>query len=567
MAGYTQAGTWLTDDGRILQPQFTQNLGGVWYALDDKGTSQRLGHGFTELPGPPPATTGDTGQQPGGQFTTPDPQHPGYFYIDDPNVSGGVQRLDPQGNVVGTYAHPGQPGEGGWGWDITQTDPNTGGPVSQTYAQDPGGLFGLGDVWGSLAGVALAIGGGLGLGYGIGAVAPVLSGAAAGGAAAAPEVAGAIGGDALLGAGGAGAAGTAGSFVPEIAGGVGAAGAGTGGLLGAGAGAGAGTGAALGAGAATGAGVLGSVAPYAPLIGAGISGLGSIVGGTLQAGAAKNAAQTQADAANQANNTLMQIYNQNRADLAPYREAGVQALGQLQSLTNQPLTYGAYTAPAPLQAGQYPVPAALQASQYAFTPPSGQQVLNDDPGYQFRVSEGLKALDRQGSAGGTLYSGGQLKGAQRFSQDLASQEYQNAYNRSLTQNQMGYERAYQQSQDELNRNQIGYGRAQTQNEAEYQRGLGEYQTNLSTLEGLRNLRYNELAGISGTGQTATTQTGQLGAATGANVANNITSAGAAQAAGQVGSANAIASGIQGVGTAANSYLNYQLLNNLLQSRR
>jgi hypothetical protein len=52
-----------------------------------------------------------------------------------------------------------------------------------------------------------------------------------------------------------------------------------------------------------------------------------------------------------------------------------------------------------------------------------------DPGYAFRLSEGQKALDRQAAARGGMISGSALKAAQRFGQDMASQEFGNAYNR------------------------------------------------------------------------------------------------------------------------------------------
>jgi hypothetical protein len=52
-----------------------------------------------------------------------------------------------------------------------------------------------------------------------------------------------------------------------------------------------------------------------------------------------------------------------------------------------------------------------------------------DPGYAFRMSEGMKGLERSAAARGGLMSGATLKGIQRYGQDLASQEYQNAYNR------------------------------------------------------------------------------------------------------------------------------------------
>jgi len=52
-----------------------------------------------------------------------------------------------------------------------------------------------------------------------------------------------------------------------------------------------------------------------------------------------------------------------------------------------------------------------------------------DPGYAFRISEGQKALDRQAAARGGLISGGALRAATRYGQDMGSQEYQNAYTR------------------------------------------------------------------------------------------------------------------------------------------
>jgi hypothetical protein len=52
-----------------------------------------------------------------------------------------------------------------------------------------------------------------------------------------------------------------------------------------------------------------------------------------------------------------------------------------------------------------------------------------DPGYQFRLSEGLKALDRQAAARGGLISGSALKASMRYGQDMGSQEYGNAFNR------------------------------------------------------------------------------------------------------------------------------------------
>lgn len=55
--------------------------------------------------------------------------------------------------------------------------------------------------------------------------------------------------------------------------------------------------------------------------------------------------------------------------------------------------------------------------------------LEMDPGYDFRLSEGEKALQRMQSAGGTRYGGGALRAAVRYGQDYASNEFSNAVNR------------------------------------------------------------------------------------------------------------------------------------------
>lgn len=52
-----------------------------------------------------------------------------------------------------------------------------------------------------------------------------------------------------------------------------------------------------------------------------------------------------------------------------------------------------------------------------------------DPGYKFRQDQGLELLNRQLGAGGLLNSGNRLLETTKFGQNLASQEYGNAYNR------------------------------------------------------------------------------------------------------------------------------------------
>ena len=146
------------------------------------------------------------------------------------------------------------------------------------------------------------------------------------------------------------------------------------------------------AGAAAGAAGLGGLT----LATGGMLGLaaGSAIGGSR---AAKSAGETQAAAADRAANIQQQQYEQQRQDLAPWREAGVNALGKLQGMAD-------YT-------------------------PFGMDTFTRDPGYGFRLSEGRKALAHQAGARGGLISGQTLKGLQDYAQNSASNEYQNAFNR------------------------------------------------------------------------------------------------------------------------------------------
>lgn len=124
---------------------------------------------------------------------------------------------------------------------------------------------------------------------------------------------------------------------------------------------------------------------------------GAIVASSLLgASAAGKAADTQAQAAADSAAVQERMFNKQVELQAPWREAGINALGKLGT---------------------------------GFT---GDVNLNEDPGYAFRLAEGQKALDRQAAARGGLISGAALKAATRYGQDMGSQEYQNAFNRALT---------------------------------------------------------------------------------------------------------------------------------------
>jgi hypothetical protein len=123
----------------------------------------------------------------------------------------------------------------------------------------------------------------------------------------------------------------------------------------------------------------------------------ALIGGRQSAKAAQSAANTSAAASDRASEVQREMFERNVELNAPFREAGVNALNKLVPLTD----YQNF----------------------------GMEQFQADPGYAFRMSEGMKALEGSAAARGGLLSGNTLRGVQRFGQDLASQEYQNAFNR------------------------------------------------------------------------------------------------------------------------------------------
>jgi len=119
--------------------------------------------------------------------------------------------------------------------------------------------------------------------------------------------------------------------------------------------------------------------------------------GFLGSSAASDAASQQAGAAREASALSDAQFQQTRQDQLPFLQAGVRALGKLES-----------------------------AADYT---PFGMDQFTADPGYAFRLKEGQKALDAQAAARGGLISGNALRAAVGYGQEMGSQEYMNAFNR------------------------------------------------------------------------------------------------------------------------------------------
>lgn len=255
---------------------------------------------------------------------------------------------------------------------------------------------------------------------------------------------------------------------------------GTGSLLGA-AGAGA-AGSALGSAAAGAAGgsTLSSMLPYMTA--------GQIGTGLLQANAATNAADIQAAAADRALAQQQANFNLINQQQAPYRGAGYGALNKLAGMgSGQTQMYD--------ETGK-PIGAVTGATDYLtrqFSPEDFAAGM--DPSYAFRLQQGQMANQRASNVGGGALSGNTLRGLQDYTQNLASTEYGNAFDRFQKQRQ--------------------------------------------------NI-YNTLAGIAGIGQTGQTATNTASTNL-ANAASQLgVGAAGAQAAGLTGQTNALANTAQNV---------------------
>jgi len=280
-----------------------------------------------------------------------------------------------------------------------------------------------------------------------------------------------------------------------------------------------------------------------------MSGIATAIGGAAVLGAvsSSSAASKQSKAANKAADLSQQQYEQTRQDQMPWMRSGEGALNRLNELLGispaadlsklgpqfdeakyleqnpdvaAAVARGRFTSglqhynkhgmgenrPMPMTpAANMMTPAAKSADFGKYAKDFGMSDFTADPGYAFRLAEGTKALERSAAARGGLISGGALKAAQRYGQDMGSQEYTNAFNR--------------------------------------------YQTN-------RSNQLNPLQSMAGMGQTTAQQLGNAGANYATNAGNAYGAAGQAAASGIMGGANAIS---QGVG----QYINYNQGNSLI----
>lgn len=164
-------------------------------------------------------------------------------------------------------------------------------------------------------------------------------------------------------------------------------------------------------------------------VGAIIGGVASIGSALLGSRAAGKAADAQAQSGEAAIAEQRRQFDLSRSDMAPYREAGQQAIGSLSDM---------------LQPG------------YDHT---------TSPGYQFRLDEGNRAIENSAAAKGLLLSGGNLKDIIGYSQGMAADDFDRQFNRTASVAQggqqvgMGLAQLGQQSANNIGNTMMGIGNA------------------------------------------------------------------------------------------------------------
>lgn len=202
------------------------------------------------------------------------------------------------------------------------------------------------------------------------------------------------------------------------------------------------------------------------VVAAGVAAAAAVGGAAISADASRSAANKQKDAANNATNYQERMFNEIRGDLSPYNQFGQGALGPLNSL--------------------------LGMSGGTVDPAAMQKALQNMPGYQFTLNQGLQSVQNSAAARGLGSSGAALRGAADYATGLAQSNY--------------------------------------------------------------NQYFNQLMQAAGLGENAASMTGQFGTQTAQSIGQNMIGAGNAMAAGQMGQANAYAGALNNMADMGGLYM-------------
>jgi hypothetical protein len=208
-------------------------------------------------------------------------------------------------------------------------------------------------------------------------------------------------------------------------------------------------------------------------------GLGSLVGGAISASGAEGAAQTQAQAAEQAQQISENEFNTITGQEQPWMTSGQGAQSQLNYLLGTGTPGQGQTATGSIAGGYGSL----------LTPFTAQNMQQMSPAYNFQMQQGQQGVLNQDASSQGALSGASLKDLIGYNQNYANTAYNNAFN--------------------------------------------QYQTQQSNV-------YSRLAGVSQLGQNAAANTGQQGTALAGQAAQSATNVGTALGAGTIGASNALA---------------------------
>lgn len=286
---------------------------------------------------------------------------------------------------------------------------------------------------------------------------------------------------------------------------------------------------------------------------------GSIVGGILQSRASGKAVDAQRDASEAGIAEQRRQFDRTAEMMEPWRETGENALNRLDNFTRGMGERNArfsrregdvadtFSGRLDGALGTYARRSNEIGSNYQHDLADARRGYNNimgrefeaDPGYQFRLDQGEKAINRGAAARGNVLSGATMQALGDFNSGLASQEYANfdvRRNRDATQRfdmksgiadslygaRMG-------RQENLLQGRTGNAAAT------YDAGM----TGIGNAYGRRMDRGNALASLAGVGQTASQSLANAGASMANNVSNLYGNIGQARAQGYQGSANAL----------------------------
>ena len=227
------------------------------------------------------------------------------------------------------------------------------------------------------------------------------------------------------------------------------------------------------------------------IAGAGLVGAGASIYSSSQAADAQREGIAASTAAQQ------KAFDQQKELQEPFRQGGMTAQNRLMTLLG--LTPGG-------DSGLTVDPNDPNFGKYSRD--FGMADYQADPGYAFRLSEGMKGLQNSAAARGLLSSGSTLKGITDYSQGMASQEYGNAYNR--------------------------------------------YQTN-------RKNQLDPLTGMLGFSTTANTNTSNAAGALGQGLAQGAAATGNVNASAYMNTGNALTNALN---TGTGAYMNYNMMNRM-----